>query len=164
MGQDHLGIPLGTILEGLRPLDEPRRMMIHALEEILRGELRYETLRDGGTPPARYCLMAIGVLGGEIYFATLDGSSGRGPRAPDVPLDRIREAVAALPAGRRASGQMRRVMASPHGTAGALIVTVTAEGAMNCAFAWNPALDRSAAAYLLKSYFTRVVRDWAGSN
>ena len=69
-----------------------------------------------------------------------------------------------MPPGRKASGQLKRVMASPHGTAGMLIVAVTAAGTMNCAFAWNPALDRDAAAFLLKTYFARVVRDWAGNN
>lgn len=158
------GIDLGGILEGVRPIDELRTVAMFALEETLTDALPCHVLRDDGAPAERSCLLILGRLGDGLHFVTIDGSTRTGRATADVPLGAIRQAVAAIPDGRPGRGQIQRVLASPHATAGLLMIAVTAAGAMNCAFARNPALHRDDAARLLKAYFTGTILSWTDKN
>jgi len=163
MKKRHCGVELGRILEGLRPFDGPGMVMMHAIEEILRGGLRYEALRDDGSAAVRYCMLALGVLGEDIYYASLDGPKGlRG--TSDLPIGMLRASVATLRDGRGGTGQIAKVIASPQGTVGVLIAAESADGKLNCGFAWNPALARAEAERVIKAYFTKLLTEWAGSN
>lgn len=158
------GIDLGSILEGMRPLDEDRALATYALEEALTGALPYHPLRDDGEPASIWCLLILGRLGADIRFVSLDGPKRFGVETRDMPIARVREAVAMIPDGRAGRDQMRRVLASPHAAAGILMIAEGATGRTNCAFAWNPALARDDAARLLKAYFTETIRSWTARN
>ncbi|GEM_PF-6702573 len=158
------GIALGGILENIRPLDDARRMTVYAIEETLCGSLPYHVLRDDGAPAESFCLLILGRIEKEIHFATVDGPSRFGEEGRAVPIGAIRKAVEAMPDGSGATGQMRAVLASPYAAAGILMIALTAEGGVNCAFARNPKLAHDDAARLLKSYFGETVRAWTGKN
>lgn len=158
------GIELGRVLEGIRPVDDVRLVATYTLEEAVAGDLPYHVLKDDGARAARYCVLILGRLGSDFHFATLDGPKGSGQVIPDIPIALIRKAVAMIPDGREGRGQLQRVIASRHATAGMLLVAQTPAGAMNCAFARNPALDHDDAARLLKAYFTETVSSWTGKN
>lgn len=154
------GVDLGKILESLRPLDDIRKTAIHALEETLTEALPFHVARDDGAAASKFSLLILGCLGKGIHFASIDGPKGLHAETRDIPIILMRRAVAAIPEGRIGAGQMGRVLASPHGTAGMLIVAQTRKGAMNCGFARNPALEKDDASYLLKAYFTEIVSSW----
>jgi hypothetical protein len=157
------GIDIGGVLSGMRPIDDLRTVATYVLEEVLSGALPYHVLTDDGGPAARYCMLILGRLRSDIHFVSIDGSKGT-RMAPDMPIDAIRRAIAALPDGRDGQGHLERVVASPYAAAGVLLVALTPAGAMNCAFARNPALEHDDAARLLKAYFAETLRSWTGKN